>query len=599
MLQPDGVTLEAVTLQAKVPYYAQETPDMVRLRLGEGLGGILAASRVAEIVGDVLHDPRMQDIPGTEDVDESMVVVPLVFEDEVLGVLEVSRLGLDRFAHSDLRLLQIIGAQAAVALANARQVEELERRARTDGLTGLPNRALFIERVDQALARRARIGGRIAVLFLDLDGFKLVNDSLGHQAGDQVLAAVGDRLRRSLRAADTVARLGGDEFGVLIEDVRDAGRAGARRRADRRDPPGAPSASTRGWCRSGPASASSSTAARPARPTSCCATRTSRCTGPRRRARARSPSSSRAMHAAQMARLEMEGELRVAIERGEFALRYQPIVTLTDGRLAALEALLRWDHPVRGMISPLDFVPLAEETGQIVPIGAWVLHEACRQIARWRARGPRVDEFDAHLGEPVRPPADRRGVPRPRSRSALAETGLEPSRLVLEVTESIMLADDSIAVGVLQSLRRHGVHIALDDFGTGYSSLGYLQSLPADAIKIDRAFIDGLGVEREKTAIVEAAIAFAHALDLSVTAEGIETDGQLAQLQALGCDLGQGFLLQRTAAGARPRGPAACRDIAAGVADTTSAASPPARPLGRGGRGIRPSSGTRRASPIR
>jgi diguanylate cyclase (GGDEF)-like protein/excisionase family DNA binding protein len=538
VLQPDRVTLEAVTLQARVPYYADETPELVRLRIGEGLGGHIAASRLAEIIPDVLRDPRMQDIEGTDDVDETMIVVPLVFEDEVLGVLEVSKLGLHAYEATDLRLLQIVGAQAAVALANARQVEELERRVRTDALTGLPNRALFTERVEQALARRARIGGRVAVLFLDLDGFKLINDSLGHAAGDELLSAVGDRLRRTLRVADTVARLGGDEFGVLLEDVADpveAARAAERIAEALRAPFRlvtrlVPIRASIGVVVDAGGAGGADELLRDADVAMYRAKAT---------ARGSHAIFEPSMHLAQVERLEFEGELRVAIERGEFALRYQPIVDLPTGRLAAVEALLRWHHPVRGVISPLDFVPVAEETGQIVPIGAWVLREACRQLSRWRQE--RIVDESVRVSVNLSTRQLQDGAFLAEVEAALGETLLAPESLVLEITESVMLVDDSVAVEVLGALRRHGVHIALDDFGTGYSSLGYLRSLPADGIKIDRSFIEGLGAGREGAAIVEAAISFAHALDLSVTAEGIETDVQLETLRSLRCDLGQGF----------------------------------------------------------
>jgi diguanylate cyclase (GGDEF)-like protein len=505
----------------------------------------------------------MQDIPGTEDVDESMIVVPLVFEDEVLGVLEVSRLGIDAFEPTDLRLLQIIGAQAAVALANARRVEALERQARTDPLTGLPNRALFIERLDQAIARRDRIGGALAVLFLDLDGFKLVNDGLGHAAGDQLLAAVGERLRRTLRAADTVARLGGDEFAVLLEDIRDDEQPlrAAERVADALRAPLRLAArlvqirSSIGIVIDAGQAASADELLRNAD----VAMYRAKANG-----RGRFAVFEPAMHAVQLGKLELEGELRVAIERGEFGLRFQPIVHLAAGRLAALEALLRWDHPDRGTISPLDFVPLAEETGQIVPIGAWVLREACRQLGHWRRDGQVEDDVRISVNLSTRQLQDDAFLG--EVEAALVEADLDPDALILEITESVMLVDDSAAVGVLQALRRHGVHVALDDFGTGYSSLGYLKSLPADGIKIDRSFIDGLAAEREKTAIVEAAITFAHALDLSVTAEGIETDGQLAQLVALGCDLGQGY---------RFSGPLPATDLEAILRDRTLLTVPP------------------------
>jgi diguanylate cyclase (GGDEF)-like protein/excisionase family DNA binding protein len=547
VLQPDDVTLEAVTLRARVPYYADETAELTRLVMGEGLGGHIAVSGTAEIIPNVSIDPRMQDIPGTADQDESMVVVPLAVDDQTLGVLEVSRLGLDMFEPSDLRLLQIIGAQAAVALSNAKRSEELERQSRTDVLTGLPNRALFIERVEQALARRARLHNRIAVLFLDLDGFKVVNDSLGHAVGDQLLRAVGERLRRTIRASDMVARLGGDEFGVLIEDVRDAiepvraaERIGEALRAPMRLESRLVSirASVGVVVDSGEA-AGADELLRDADVAMYQA---------KAQGRAGYAVFEPAMHTAQVRRLELEGELRVAIERGEFALRYQPIVDLGTGQLAALEALLRWHHPVRGVISPLDFISLAEETGQIVPIGAWVLREACRQLARWRLDGVVSDEVRISINLSTRQLLDDRFLA--EVETALAESNLAAERLVLEVTESVMLGEDSMAAAVLGVLRRQGVHVALDDFGTGYSSLGYLRALPADGIKIDRSFIDGLGSEREKALIVEAAIAFAHALELTVTAEGIETDLQMSQLRAMGCDLGQGFRLSPPLPGA-------------------------------------------------
>jgi diguanylate cyclase (GGDEF)-like protein/excisionase family DNA binding protein len=538
VLQPDGETLEATTLRARVPYYADETPEMVRLRLGEGLGGTLAAARRAEVVGNVLHHPRMQDIPGTDAVDESMIVVPLVFEEHVLGVLEVSRLGLDMFDAEDLRLLQIIGAQAAVALANAHQVEELERRARTDPLTGLANRAYFTERVDQALARRARVGDSIAVLFVDLDGFKLINDSLGHAAGDALLASVAERFRRTVRGADTIARLGGDEFGVLLEDVTDPGQpiVAAERIGETLRAP------LRLATRLVPIRASIGVVIDAGEARSADELlRNADVAMYRAKAAGRGSYAvfEPSMQAAQLARLELEGELRIAIERGEFALRFQPVVDLRTGDLASVEALLRWQHPHRGTISPLDFIPLAEETGQIVPIGAWVLRDACRQLARWDRGGIVGPDVRISVNLSARQLLDDAFLD--EVDAALAETGLSPERLVLEVTESVMLVDGSSAVAVLDRLRSQGVHIALDDFGTGYSSLGYLRSLPADGIKLDRTFTDGLGVERERTAIVEAAIAFAHALDLSVAAEGIETDDQLDHLRRLDCDLGQGF----------------------------------------------------------
>jgi diguanylate cyclase (GGDEF)-like protein/excisionase family DNA binding protein len=712
VLAEDGETLEPIVLRGKVGYYASETPDMVRLRLGLGLGGHIARSRVAEIVPDVLHDPRMHNIPGTDDVDESMLVVPLVHDDEIMGVLELSRLGLSAFDSDDLRLLQIVGAQAAVALHNARQVEELERRssvlerrlasqrqllaiterllvtrergaifeavadtlaevvphdtvtiylvdrtagclvpilardeyaeqilatrpaigagitgnvieqgeaevindanndprvvhvpgtpedqdesmivapvnspegvigalnlyrsgrhfdledlelvrlfanhvaialenatvhdrlvdaARADPLTGLPNRRFFTERVEHALARRARLGTRIAVLFLDLDGFKLVNDGLGHAAGDDVLIAVANRIQRCMRAADTVARLGGDEFGVLLEDVTapEEPVIAANRIADAlRVPLRMESRIVSVRASIGVTLDDGGTAGADE------LLRNADTAMYRAKAGGRGGFAlfEPAMHAAQLARLELEGELREAIERAEFKLRCQPIVDLGTGAIAGVEALVRWHHPARGLIPPVEFIPVAEESGQIVQIGSWVLREACRTLRRWQAEGLVDGSMRMSVNTSVRQLIEASFVE--IVDRALADNDVAADSLVLEITESVMLADETAAIGALRALRARGVHIAVDDFGTGYSSLGYLKRLPVDGLKIDRSFIDGLGVEREKTAIVKAALAFARALDLSVTAEGIETDLQLEHLASLGCALGQGY----------------------------------------------------------
>jgi diguanylate cyclase (GGDEF)-like protein/excisionase family DNA binding protein len=714
LLAEDGVTLEAIKLAHKVDHYARHTPDLVRLRLGQGLGGHIAATGIAEIVNDAAHDPRTRRIPGTADIDESMIVVPLRYEDSLLGVIELFRLGRGAFDATDLRLAQIVGAQASVAIVNARQVEELERRsaalerrlasqrqllaiterlllhreggavfeaiadtlaevvphdtltiylvdraagclvptlardeyaeqilasrpalgagitgdviekgeaeiindvtndpraiqipgtpvepesmivapirtsegvigalslyranrefeaddlelvrlftnhvaialenasihdrlieaAVTDPLTGLPNRRLFSDRVNHALSRRGRTGKGVAVLFLDLDGFKLVNDSLGHATGDEVLAAVGTRLRSCLRTTDTVARLGGDEFAFLLEDIQDDAEAvaAAERVIEALAQPlalpgrevsvrasigaavdrGLPGVSAVDLLRN------ADTAMYQAKATS----------------RGRLALFEPAMHARQLVRLELEGELRQALSAGHLRLVYQPIVALATGQIIGAEALLRWDRP-GAPIGPDQFIPLAEETGDIVPIGRWVLAEACQQARRWQ-RETRLTDFAISVNTSARELAEPRFVA--EVVGTLATTGLAPEHLTLEVTESVLLADETAAVVTLRALRAAGVHIAVDDFGTGYSSLSYLDRLPVDGLKIDRSFVHGLAPGRGKSALVSATLGFARALGLTVTAEGVETDEQLRKLQELRCRQAQGFYLSR------------------------------------------------------
>jgi diguanylate cyclase (GGDEF)-like protein/excisionase family DNA binding protein len=707
LLAPDGETLEAIKLACKVEHYANHTPDLVRLKLGQGLGGHIAASGMAEIINDAAHDPRTRQIPGTDQIDESMIVVPLRYEDNVLGVIELFRLGLNAFDATDLRLAQIVGAQASVAIVNARQVEELKRRsaalerrlasqrqllaiterllvhrerssvfdaiadtlaevvphdtltiylvdheagalvptlardqyaeqimasrlalgegitgnviargeaevindavhdprtiqvpgtpieqaesmivapirtsegvigalnlyranrdfdnedlelvklftnhvaiaienasihdrlieaALTDPLTGLPNRRLFTDRVNHALAAGTRDSRGVGVLFLDLDGFKLVNDSLGHAAGDEVLAAIGVRLRACIRTGDTVARLGGDEFGILLENLQceaEALTAGARVLEALSEPLALPNRTVSVRASIGVAMGrddllrNADTAMYQAK-------------AKHSRLQLFEP----AMHARQLARLELEGELRAALARGDFRLAYQPIVDLETGSIVGAETLMRWDHEGRP-VNPDEFIGLAEETGDIVPLGRWALAEACRQARAWQARHDLAD-FVICVNTSARELGEPRFVE--EVESVLAEAGLEPRCLTLEITESVLLADETSAIATLRRLRSAGVHIAVDDFGTGYSSLSYLNKLPVDELKIDRSFVHGLGPGSEKGAIVSATVSFARALNLAVTAEGVETEAQVRRLRELSCPRAQGFLFSQ------------------------------------------------------
>ena len=346
-------------------------------------------------------------------------------------------------------------------------------------------------------------------------------------------------MRGALRASDTVARLGGDEFGILLEDLANPHEAGstAHRILTELSAPlnvDGRSVSVRGSI--GLAMDPSDGAANTGE-----MLRNADTAMYRAKADGRGivVTFEESMLARQLARLELDGDLRDASERDEFFLRYQPIVDLASGEVVEVEALVRWNHPVRGELGPDDFIDMSEESGQIVAIGSWVVRSACRQAKRWQLEGKGGHRLRVSVNTSAREVIERTFVS--SVGSALEESSLDPDCLTLEITESMMLADETAAIASLRRLRELGVHIVIDDFGTGYSALSYLNQLPVDGLKIDRSFVHGLGVEREKSAIVRATIAFARGLGLIVTAEGIETEDQLRHLRALRCDRGQGY----------------------------------------------------------
>jgi diguanylate cyclase (GGDEF)-like protein/PAS domain S-box-containing protein len=427
-------------------------------------------------------------------------------------------------------------------VVNYRDVTErkvLERQliheAFHDPLTGLANRALFIDRVDHALTRRDE-PKRLAVLFMDVDDFKTINDSLGHAAGDLVLVAVAERLRGCLRPEDTVARLGGDEFGVLVEDA-EVGlpqELAARLLGSLRNPFEISGKQVHIQASVGVAYAGGDThTANELLRNADVAMYTAKNRGKGRVERFES-----SMHAAVLSRLELKADLERAVSHDEFRLRYQPTFDLSDGHLAGFEALLRWRHPTRGEIFPNDFIGLAEETGLIVPIGKWVLDQACAQARAWLDAG----RDDLVLGVNLSARQLREPEIVDWVRDALATAELPPERLMLELTESSLMQDDE---GRLHEIRALGVQLALDDFGTGYSSLSYLSRFPIDVLKIDRSFTVELGGELEDSALVRSVIQLAAAMNMRTVAEGIERPEQLARVTALGCDLAQGYLLGR------------------------------------------------------
>jgi diguanylate cyclase (GGDEF)-like protein len=422
---------------------------------------------------------------------------------------------------------------------------ELDHRARHDALTGLANRAHVLELLDLALEQAHARGTRVAVLFVDLDHFKVVNDSLGHDRGDQILVAAAQRLQRTLRPTDVAARLGGDEFAVVCDSTRDEADAlaVAARVADAMREP-YPLAGGAGGEVFVPASIGIALSDGDATPTSESLLRNADLAMYRAKQRGRDRCElyddemrTRAIH-----RLETETALHRALERGEFFVLYQPEVAVGDGRIVAVESLVRWQHAELGTIPPSEFITIAEETGLIVPIGAWVLGEACRQAARWRgqlAGGGAPPLVSVNLSA--------RQVAHPGLAEMVAEVlrdnGLRPDALRLEITENVLMDESRASTETLVALRDLGVYLGIDDFGTGYSSLSYLQRFPVDTLKVDQSFVAGLGREAESTAIVAAVILLAHSMGLTATAEGVETQEQLAELRRLGCDHVQGNLL--------------------------------------------------------
>jgi diguanylate cyclase (GGDEF)-like protein/PAS domain S-box-containing protein len=428
-------------------------------------------------------------------------------------------------------------------ISERKQAEiELSHAALHDTLTGLPNRALFLDRLGLALRRTERRSGSVAVLFCDLDRFKVVNDSLGHDAGDRLLVDVAGRIVTALRPADTVARFGGDEFTILCEDI--AGEIEAATIAQRivdvfRDP---------FLLEDGEVFLATSVGIAIARGNDDRAEDLIRDADAamyraKERGKGRYEIFDEAMRADAVARLETESALRRAVERGELRLHYQPEVDLATGAVRGFEALVRWDHPARGLLGPNAFIPLAEETGLIVPIGEWVLREAATEAARWATASSEPLTLSVNLSARQLAQQDLVAM----VRRAMAETGVDPATLCLEITESAVMESGSATTAQLRALKSLGIRLAIDDFGTGFSSLAHLRRFPVDVLKIDGTFVAGLGHEPQDASIAAAVISLAHALGLDTVAEGVETEEQLTILRSLGCDLGQGYLFGRPA----------------------------------------------------
>ncbi|HSD01011.1 MAG TPA: EAL domain-containing protein, partial [Gaiellales bacterium] len=427
-----------------------------------------------------------------------------------------------------------------------RLADELTHQAYHDGLTGVANRALFRDRLDQALAIAARTRASFAVLMLDLDGFKGVNDSLGHDAGDEVLTAVARRFEDTLRPGDTIARVGGDEFALLLDGTGEEEAIGvAARLLNRVSEP----IEVSGHQLSLGASAGIAVHPRDGREADELVRRADVAMYAAKEAGRGRVEIFRAELARELGEsLGLEHELRQALQRGELSIHYQPEIDLTTGDIAAVEALVRWTSPTRGPVPPSQFIPVAETTGLILPLGELVLREACRQTAEWEGRGLLPGGFVTWVNVSARQLAGS-GLTAV-VRDALDRAGLDPHRLGLEVAETAIVAKgvaSEHARTELQWLHEAGVRLAVDDFGTGFSSLGQLRHFPFDVIKVDRTFVQGVGVDPKDAAITANVVGLAHALDLQAVAEGIESDEQLRSMRTLGCDLAQGFLFARPA----------------------------------------------------
>jgi diguanylate cyclase (GGDEF)-like protein/PAS domain S-box-containing protein len=470
----------------------------------------------------------------------SSLAVVIDGKNRPFGVLDVHATEPNRFSAKDVPFVQAAANVLADAIERHASDQALRYRVLHDSLTGLPNRLSFVDALGDALGRATVSGSPVGILFLDLDHFKLINDSLGHHAGDALLRAVAPRLRAHLRPGDIVARFGGDEFGILIDRLADEGEAIAI--ADR-----VAGAFNQPFSIDGVdhfVSASIGVAvARASEQRAINAELLIRDADAamyraKERGRARCVLFDAEMRAGAIRRLEVERELRHALEREELALYYQPVVSLRTGEISGLEALVRWRHPERGLLDPAEFVSIAEDSGLIEPIGRWVQERACRQALEWHQLRPDARPFDVAVNLSARQVAHR-DLPA-TVEEIIARTGLDPVHLRLEITESVLVEESATAISSLEALNEIGVRLVLDDFGTGYSSLAYLNRFPFHALKVDRSFVDALGIEQERTAIVEAIIGMARALSLEVIAEGVESEVQLAELQRLGCDYAQG-----------------------------------------------------------
>jgi diguanylate cyclase (GGDEF)-like protein len=469
----------------------------------------------------------------------AVIAAPVQVTGEMAGSLVARLPAVDEEQAERLDQLTAFAQQVSLALTDARTVEAVNE-AHHDPVTGLPNRGLFLKIFNRVLASRDVATDPTSVLFIDLDRFKAVNDSLGHDAGDQLLAAVAGRIRSCVRASDTTARLGGDEFAVLLHDSpMDAATSVGERIIEAVKEP----FRVAGRDIFIGASVGVAVSRENAQPSE---TLLNHADVAMYRAKKEGPGRvvvyEPYMHTEALNYLSLRGDLQKALDAGEFAVQYQPLVRLGSGEVAGVEALIRWHSPGRGLVSPVDFIPIAEESGLIQQIGQWVLETAAAQVAAWRRAYPDLTLNVNVSGHQLGHPRFADDVMR-----ALAVAGLPSKAVTLELTESVLMSEPEPALGSLIALRRLGVQLSIDDFGTGYSSLAYLRELPVDELKVDRVFIARAELTSEDLALVRTIVQLGQILGLRVVAEGIENVAQLDALRGLGCQLGQGYHLCRPA----------------------------------------------------
>ena len=508
---------------------------------------VVSTGRPAFISNRPENKPDVEPDGATTD-GVAYAVAPITLSDgQTIGTICVIDTSPHAWTHLEVNALMDIGSLIVTELelrsdlSVKRQTQEhLLYSTLHDALTGLPNRSLFTERLRHAMRRSARHPDDLfAVLFLDLDRFKEVNDNLGHCVGDELLRAVARRLEACLRPEDTVARLSGDEFAILLEsitDTSDAGRVAERIEEALSFPINLAGAEVTTSASMGIVTSSMAHD----QPEQLLRSADMAMYRAKAAGRARYEMFDRAMHTDALERLRLETDLRRAVELGEFALHYQPVVSLRTGRVTGLEALVRWQHPERGLVHPADFIPVAEETGLIVPIGKWVLAEAMRQIKDWHAAHPRKDPLTIRVNLSVKQFTQPDLVD--QIRAVLESSGAPPRSLCLEITEAAIIDRGRAAISMLSRIRELGVQVYLDDFGTGYSSLSYLHGLPIDAIKIDRAFVSSMDTDDKNLRLVRTILTLAEIVGVRAEAEGISTSEQLRELRALNCEQGQGYL---------------------------------------------------------